>query len=68
MQWVVWPPRTKGTKLALGIIEEEGSREKGHRVHANGQLLVWGSCEIIACLRCAGRQGPEVECGRQPRV
>lgn len=57
LQWVVWTPPTKGTKLALGIIGQEGSWEEGHGVHEKVQLLAWGGCEIIACLRCAGRQG-----------
>ena len=48
---------TEGTKLALGVIGKEGSGEEGHRVHENVQLLEWGGCEIMAHLRCAGRQG-----------
>lgn len=38
----VWPLWTKGTKLALGVPGEEGSWEKGHGVHGNVSLLVWG--------------------------
>lgn len=47
-------------KLSLGI-NEEASPQRRLQSSRECAVLVQVGCGIIACLRCAGRQGPEVD-------